>query len=96
MTSPHSYYIVIVFVVYRNRQSLNKLLANGLITKKASERLHSIRYIRNDSIHELKEPEEEQLLLVLEIIHHLLNDLYLIDVEIALLSKKICEAKRTG
>src|SRR5690606_30780536 len=52
---------------------------NKLITEKESKRLHSIRFIGNDSVHEMKAPREESLKIVLNIIEHLLNNLYLID-----------------
>lgn len=61
---------------------INNLSKEGLITKKESERLHSIRFLGNDSIHEMKVPQKQQLILVLNIIEHLLKNLYLIDLDI--------------
>lgn len=60
-------------------KKINALVRNKLITEKESKRLHSIRFIGNDSVHEMKVPREESLQIVLNIIEHLLNNLYLID-----------------
>ncbi len=61
---------------------INNLSKEGLITKKECERLHSIRFLGNDSIHEMITPEKKQLKIVLTIIDHILKNLYIIDDEI--------------
>lgn len=61
---------------------INNLAKGGLITKQECERLHSIRFLGNDSIHEMKVPENKQLKVVLSIVEHILKNLYLIDFEI--------------
>ncbi len=61
------------------QQKINNLLKEKLITEKESKRLHSIRFLGNDSIHEMLKPEPRKLYIVLEIIEHLLNNIYLID-----------------
>lgn len=61
---------------------INNLAKDGLITKKECERLHSIRFLGNDSIHEIKVPEQKQLIAVLNIVEHILKNIYLIDFEI--------------
>ncbi|MGD9994255.1 MAG: DUF4145 domain-containing protein [Salinivirgaceae bacterium] len=58
---------------------INKLIAQNLITEKEANRLHSIRFIGNDSVHEMTVPNEKSLRLVLNIIENLLSSLYLID-----------------
>ena len=58
---------------------IENLLKEKLITKKECDRLHSIRFLGNDSIHEMLSPEPNKLYVVLTIIEHLLNNLYLID-----------------
>lgn len=62
-------------------KKINNLVKQKLITEKEANRLHSIRFIGNDSVHEMKIPKEESLKIVLNIIVHLLNNLYLIDKE---------------
>ncbi len=61
---------------------INNLTKEGLITKKECERLHSVRFLGNDSIHEMKVPDKKQLKVVLSIIEHILKNIYLIDLEI--------------
>lgn len=60
-------------------KKINSLLRNKLITDRESKRLHSIRFIGNDSVHDMKVPKASSLTIVLNIIEHLLNNLYLID-----------------
>lgn len=60
---------------------INSLCKNGLITKNDRDRLHSIRFMGNDSIHSIKKPEKSAILLVLEIIHNMLNNLYILEDE---------------
>lgn len=60
---------------------INNLAKNRLITEKEADRLHSIRFIGNDSVHEMSVPKEESLYIVLDIIEHLLKNLYLIDYQ---------------
>jgi hypothetical protein len=60
-------------------QKINNLQKDGLITKNECSRLHSIRFLGNDSIHEMIEPNDGQLEAVLKITEHLLNNIYIID-----------------
>ena len=62
-------------------KKINNLVRQKLITEKEAKRLHSIRFIGNDSVHEMKIPSEKSLEIVLNIIEHLLNNIYLIDRE---------------
>lgn len=62
-------------------QKIANLLKNKLITEKESNRLHSIRFLGNDSVHEMLVPTQKKLYIVLGIIEHLLKNLYLIDKE---------------
>lgn len=62
-------------------KKINSLVKGKLITEKEAKRLHSIRFIGNDSVHEMKVPKNESLILVLNIIEHLLNNLYIIDYD---------------
>lgn len=58
---------------------INNLLKEKLITAKECNRLHSVRFIGNDSIHEMLVPERKKLYAVLNVVENLLNNLYLID-----------------
>lgn len=62
-------------------QKINNLLKNKLITDKDANRLHSIRFLGNDSVHEMEVPKEDKLTIALRIIESLINNLYLIDIE---------------
>lgn len=61
------------------RVRINNLQKKGHITLQDRDRLHSIRFMGNDSIHEMKAPEEKDLALVLEIVNNTLNNLYVLD-----------------
>jgi Domain of unknown function (DUF4145) len=58
---------------------INNLAKNRLITERESERLHTIRFLGNDSVHEMEIPQVKKLLLVLDIIENLLKNLYILD-----------------
>lgn len=58
---------------------INNLSRNRFITDKEAERLHAVRFMGNDSVHDMAVPKEKALYVVLEIIEHLLNNLYIID-----------------
>jgi hypothetical protein len=62
-------------------KKINNLVKQKLITEKEANRLHSIRFMGNDSVHEMKVPKKRGLETVLNIINHLLNNLYLIDTD---------------
>jgi hypothetical protein len=69
---------------------INKLLSNKLITKKEAERMHAVRFLGNEAVHEMTLPKKESLFAVLGIVEHLLNNLYIIDSEL----EKISELKQ--
>lgn len=62
-------------------QKINNLAKNRLITEKEAERLHTIRFLGNDSVHEIEIPSDRKLYMVLNIIEHLLKNIYIIDVD---------------
>ena len=61
---------------------INKLVQNKLISEKDGNRLHSIRFIGNDSVHEMEVPTEEKLRIALDIAEQLVKNLYLVDIEV--------------
>lgn len=61
---------------------INSLFNKGIITKKESERLHTVKFLGNDAVHDMLMPNKSDLFLVLEMIEHLLNNLYLIDLDL--------------
>lgn len=69
-------------IIGRNlEQKINNLLKNKLITEKDASRLHSVRFLGNDSVHEMDVPKEDKLNIALRIVENLINNLYLIDLE---------------
>lgn len=60
---------------------INYLASNGLISKKDSARLHSIRFLGNDAAHDIKVPTKDALEAALVIIEHLLSTVYILDQE---------------
>lgn len=70
-------------------QKINNLCKSGIITKRDRDRLHSVRFIGNDSVHEIKAPNQQQLELVLEIINSMLNSLYVLDNKCYVLERPV-------
>lgn len=60
---------------------INNLCKANIITKRDRNRLHSIRFMGNDSVHEMKTPNKSALLVVLEIIDIMIKNLYILDNE---------------
>jgi hypothetical protein len=61
---------------------INNLYKKGHITKNEAERLHAVRFMGNDSLHQTKKPNQKQLLVVLDIIEHLLSSLFLFEQKV--------------
>lgn len=60
-------------------ERINLLHKKGHLTKSESRRLHSIRFLGNDALHEIEKPRKDQLVILLEIINHLLSNLFIND-----------------
>lgn len=58
---------------------IDLLSDKGFLTSNESKRLHSIRFMGNDALHEMETPKEEQLVVLLEITNHLLENLFIQD-----------------
>lgn len=57
---------------------INNLCKNDIITKHDRDRLHSIRFMGNDSVHQMKVADINALLLVKEIIDIMLKNIYIL------------------
>jgi len=64
------------------KPQIEKMTKKGLITPREAARLHTIRFSGNDSAHEMIVTKEGDLYVVLNIVDHLLNNLYIIDQQI--------------
>ena len=62
---------------------INNMKKAGIITMEDRDRLHSVRFLGNDSVHEIKTPERRTLLVVLEIIEGILKSLYIYEEKIS-------------
>ncbi len=62
---------------------IDLLHGKGYLSLNESKRLHSIRFLGNDALHEMETPKKEQLLILLEIVNHLLENLFIHDRKIA-------------
>lgn len=54
----------------------------GYLSLNESKRLHSIRFLGNDALHEMEAPKNEQIAILLEIVNHLLENLFIQDKKI--------------
>lgn len=60
---------------------ISKMTSQGLISAKDAERLHAIRFLGNDAAHEIKKPSQSQISVALKIINHLIQSVYLLEIE---------------
>lgn len=67
-------------IKFKNLETqINGLRRQGIISEADRNRLHSIRFVGNDSVHVTKSPTKEDLNLLLEIINGILFNLYVIE-----------------
>lgn len=62
---------------------IDLLHKKGYLSLNESNRLHSIRFLGNDALHEIETPKKRSLLIILEIVNHLLENLFIQDKQIA-------------
>ena len=55
---------------------INKLVTLGLVSKEDAKRLHAIRFLGNDSVHDIKPAKKEALAISLRIVNHIIETLY--------------------
>lgn len=61
---------------------IDLLHEKGYLTLNESKRLHSIRFLGNDALHEIENPKKESLIILFEIVNHLLENLFITDKKI--------------
>jgi hypothetical protein len=59
-------------------QKIDNLVQNGILTKAGAEILHSLRILGNVSAHEVKPHSENTLGIAMDVIEHLLSDVYIL------------------
>uniref|UniRef100_UPI00404A5F8F DUF4145 domain-containing protein n=1 Tax=Flavobacterium sp. TaxID=239 RepID=UPI00404A5F8F len=60
-------------------ERIDLLHKKGHLTLSESQRLHSIRFLGNDALHEMEKPKKEHLYILLDIVNHLLTNLFIND-----------------
>jgi hypothetical protein len=60
-------------------ERIDLLYKKGHLTLSESKRLHSIRFLGNDALHEMEKPKKEHLYILLDIVNHLLSNLFIND-----------------
>jgi len=55
---------------------INEMLRNGYIAKDDTKKLHGIRFLGNDAVHDIKPATQRELFMALRIINHLLETIY--------------------
>lgn len=58
---------------------INNLVKKGYLAKNDADRLHAIRFLGNDSAHEIMAYEQSKVILCFEIIENVLKSLYILD-----------------
>ncbi len=61
---------------------INALSQNSHLSVNESNRLHYIRFFGNDALHEIEKPSQKHLAILLDIINHLLSNLYINETRI--------------
>lgn len=55
---------------------INGLQARGFLTNQKAAMLHEHRFLGNDAVHELDNPSRQELAMALDIVEHILNEIY--------------------
>jgi len=58
---------------------IDQLFKGGFVSNGDKKLLHAIRFLGNDAAHEIKEPQESELRVALEIVEHLLNSVFILE-----------------
>lgn len=66
----------------------------GILTQISAETLHNHRYIGNDAMHDLMKPSTDELKLAIEIVEHILEQLYEIPEKDLELKEKMARRKK--
>jgi hypothetical protein len=69
-------------------QKIDDLVTKGVLTRAGSETLHSMRILGNEAAHEVKPHSEETLNLAMDVVEHMLNDVYILPAATKKLPKR--------
>lgn len=62
---------------------ITALAKKGMISNMEANRLHAIRFLGNDAAHDIKRPRPESIRVVLRIVEHLIENIYILDSELS-------------
>jgi hypothetical protein len=68
---------------------ISGLSENGILTKKNAEFLNNFRFLGNDALHNLSAPSKEELRISIEIVEHILENIFEIEKKVEQLKKQI-------
>lgn len=60
------------------QDKIDDLVTQDVLTKEGADILHKLRTLGNDAVHEVKPHDNVQLGLALDVIHHLLQGVYIL------------------
>lgn len=63
---------------FRLVDKIDELVVMGVLTKAGAATLHRLRVLGNDAAHEVKPHSEETLGIAMDVVEHLLNDVYIL------------------
>ena len=69
-------------------KKIDNLVENGVLTHMGAETLHSTRILGNEAAHEVKPHSEETLNLAMDVVEHMLNDVYILPADTSKLPKR--------
>jgi hypothetical protein len=59
---------------------IDQLYKTGFISSNDKRRLHAIRFLGNDAAHEIRQPKAPELRVALEIVEHLINSVFILEL----------------
>ena len=69
-------------------KKIDDLVTKGVLTRTGSETLHSMRILGNQAAHEVKPHSEETLNLAMDVVEHMLTDVYILPAATKKLPKR--------
>lgn len=82
-------------VGYSLENKIDDLVTKGVLTQTGAETLHSMRILGNEAAHEVKPHSEETLNLAMDVVEHLLNDVYILPAATKALPKRNTSSTRS-
>lgn len=75
---------------------IDDLVTKGVLTQTGAEILHSMRILGNEAAHQVKPHSEETLNVAMDVVEHLLNDVYVLPAATKALPKRKTTSTNTG